>query len=51
MSAKLSGGKDTDMQTVSQQNPKKQKVWVRWRSDLEKLKCNPSLTYKEHKND
>ena len=50
MSANLSGGKDTDMCTVSQHNPKKQKVSVKWRSDLEKLICNPSLTNKEHKN-
>ena len=51
MSANLSGGKDSGIETVSQHNPKKQKVWVRWRSDLEKLICNPSLTNKEHKNE
>ena len=51
MSAKLLGGKDTDMHTVSQHNPKKQKFWVRWRSDLEKLICYPKWTNKEHKNE
>ena len=51
MSANLSGGKDTDMWTVSQHNPKKQKVCMRQRSDMEKLICNPSQTNKEHKNE
>ena len=50
MSANLSGDKDTDMWTVSQHNPKKQKVWVRQKSDLEKLICKPRWTNKEHKN-
>ena len=49
MSANLSGGKDTNMQTVSQHNPKKVKVWERQRSDLEKLTCQPRQTNKEHK--
>ena len=47
----MSGGKDTDVWTVSQHNPKKWKVWVRQRSDLETFICNPSLTNKEHKNE
>ena len=50
MSANLSGGKDTDMQTVSQHNPKKVKDWERQRSNLEKLMCRPRQTNKEHKN-
>ena len=49
MSANLSGGKYTDMWTVCQHNPKKQKVCMRQRSVLEKLLCNPNQTSKEHK--
>ena len=49
MSANLSGGKDTEIWTVSQLNPKKQKVWDRPRSDLKKLICNPRWTNKEQK--
>ena len=49
ISANLSVGKDTAMQTVSQHNPKKQKIWERQRSDLEKLICKPRQTNKEHK--
>ena len=50
MSANLSGGKDTDMQTVSQHNPKKVNDRERQRSDFEKLMCRPRWTNKEHKN-
>ena len=51
ISANVSPGKDTDKWIVSQHNPKKQKVWVRWRLDLEKLICNPRQINKKHKNE
>ena len=50
MSASLSGGKDTDILTVSQHKGKKQKVWVRQMSDSEKLIGNQRCTSRECKN-
>ena len=51
MSGNLSGGKDTNMQRVSQHKPQKQNICVRQWSDLKQLICYPSLTNKEHKNE